>query len=415
MKRHSFQIFYGWVVLACVSVVLLVTYGVQYSFGVFFTTMLQDLGWSRASLAGAFSLYSLVYIGLSFYSGRLTDRIGPRWVIALGGLCLGSGMILVSRIQTPWQLYLFYGCLAGTGMSVAYVPCNATVVKWFRRRRRLAVGIAGSGASLGIASFPPLSEALSARFGWRQTYLLFGVTMLVMLNVLASFVVRDPEMLGLQPDGDSKPAADVTPPGMVVETPWEVRQAVHTGAFWMLAGVMVLSLFTIPSVYVHLPQYARDLQVQVPRSLFLMLTGLCALVGNLTLGRLSDLLGRRQALLLSLMVGTLALGGLTAAKGATALYIASAGFGLYYGTYASLFPAVMGDFFGRGYAGALVGLSFTTGSITSAIGPFAMGWMADRTGHYALAFLCSTFVNGLGIILLALARPPARRFRATEA
>jgi MFS transporter, OFA family, oxalate/formate antiporter len=211
MKRRSLQIFYGWVVLACVSVVLLLTYGVQYSFGVFFTTMLQDLGWSRASLAGAFSLYSLVYIGLSIYSGRLTDRIGPRWVIAMGGLCLGSGMILVSLIQNPWQLYLFYGCLAGIGMSVAYVPCNATVVKWFRRRRGLAVGIAGSGASLGIAGFPPVSEALIARFGWRQTYLLFGIAVLIALNMLAFFIVRDPEVLGLQPDGDREPAADVTP------------------------------------------------------------------------------------------------------------------------------------------------------------------------------------------------------------
>jgi MFS family permease len=238
MKRHSRQIFYGWVVLACVTVVLLVTYGVQYSFGVFFTTMLQDLGWSRASLAGA---------------------------------------------------------------------------------------------------------------------------------------------------------------------------------FWMLAGVMILSLFTIPSVYVHLPQYARDLQVQVPRSVFLMLVGLSALIGKLTLGWLSDLLGRRQALLLSLMVGTLALGGLTVARGATALYMASAGFGLYYGTYASLFLAVMADFFGRLHAGALTGLSFALGSVTSAIGPFAMGWVADRTGHYTLAFLCSTFVNSLGIILLALARPPAGRSRSAEA
>jgi MFS family permease len=183
----------------------------------------------------------------------------------------------------------------------------------------------------------------------------------------------------------------------------------------MLAGIMVLSLFTIPSVYVHLPQYASDLQVQVPGSVFLMLVGLCALVGNLALGQLSDLLGRRQALLLSLIVGMLALGGLTVAKGATALYVASAGFGFYYGTYASLFPAVMGDFFGRVHAGALVGLSFTMGSITSAIGPLAMGWVADRTGYYVPAFLCCTFVNCGVVVLLALAHPPTRRPQPTEA
>lgn len=414
MKRHSPQIFYGWIVLACVSIILLLTYGMQYSFGVFFTTMLQDLGWDRASLAGAFSLYSLVYIGLSFSSGRLTDRIGPRWVISLGGVCLGAGMILVAQIQAPWQLYLFYGGLAGVGMSVAYVPCNATVVKWFRRRRGLAVGIAGSGASLGIAGFPPLSEALIAHIGWRHTYLLFGIVVLVVLTVLASFVVRDPEVLGLRPDGDLESAADLTPPGAIIEPSWTWREAIHTGAFWMLAGVMILSLFTIPSVYVHLPQYASDLQVQVPRSVFLLVVGLCALVGNLTLGRLSDLVGRRQALLISLIVGGGALGGLTVARGVTALYMASAGFGWYYGTYASLFPAVMGDFFGRLHAGALTGLSFALGSITSAIGPVVMGWVADRTGDYALAFLGCTCVNGLAIILFALAHPPVHRCCATE-
>lgn len=60
MGAYFPRFFYGWVVLACVSTVFLLTYGLQYSFGVFFTTMLPDLGWSRASLASAFSLYSLV-------------------------------------------------------------------------------------------------------------------------------------------------------------------------------------------------------------------------------------------------------------------------------------------------------------------------------------------------------------------
>jgi MFS family permease len=66
------------------------------------------------------------------------------------------------------------------GMSAAYVPCTATAVKWFRHRRGLAVGLTGSGASLGIADMPPLSEALIARFGWRQTYLLYGLVVLIL-------------------------------------------------------------------------------------------------------------------------------------------------------------------------------------------------------------------------------------------
>jgi MFS family permease len=402
--------FYGWIVLTCVSTVLLVTYGVQYAFGVFFTAMLHDLGWSRARLAGAFSLYSLVYISVSFASGVLTDRLGPRWVIALGGGCLGSGMILVSCIQAPWQLYLCYGGLAGVGMSAAYVPCTATAVKWFQRRRGLAVGIAGAGASLGIAGLAPLSEALIAQFGWRQTYLMFGVVVVVVLNLLALFVVRDPETLGLQPDGAPSltPRAATPGPAEASDRVWTLQEAIRTPAFWLLASVMVGSVLTIPAVYVHLPQYTSDLQLAVPRSRFVMLVGLGALLGNLTLGWLADRLGRHRALGLSLLLGTLALGGLTVARGIATLTVASACFGVYYGTFVSLFPAVMSDFFGRRHAGTLTGLSFALGSVTSALGPVLMGWVADRTGQYVLAFLGGAVVNGLVVLLCMLARPPVR-------
>ena len=404
------RMFYGWTVLACVSTVLLVTYGVQYAFGIFITAMLHDLGWSRASLAGAFSLYSLIYISVSFASGALTDRLGPRWVIALGGACLGSGMILVSCIQAPWQLYLCYGCLAGIGMSAAYVPCTATAVKWFRRRRGLAVSIAGAGASLGIAGMAPLSDALIAQVGWRQTYLLCGVVVIVVLNLLALGVVRDPETLGLQPDGDPPrtPRADTRVPAEAPDGAWTLPEAIRTAAFWLLASVMMGSVLTIPAVYVHLPQYTRDLQLAVPRSRFVMLVGLGALLGNLTLGWLADRLGRHRALVLSLLLGTLALGGFTVARGSVMLTVASACFGVYYGTFVSLFPAVMSDFFGRQHAGALTGCSFALGSVPSALGPVLMGWVADRTGQYVLAFLGGTVVNGLVVLLCMLARPPVR-------
>jgi len=105
-------LFYGWIVTACAFLVLFLTYGVQYSFGVFLPAMLDDLGWQRASLAGAFSLYIMIYSGCSWLSGRLTDTKGPRVVIAVGGALLGSGIIATSRMSAVWHLYLFYGLIA---------------------------------------------------------------------------------------------------------------------------------------------------------------------------------------------------------------------------------------------------------------------------------------------------------------
>jgi OFA family oxalate/formate antiporter-like MFS transporter len=137
-----------------------------------------------------------------------------------------------------------------------------------------------------------------------------------------------------------------------------------------------------------------------------MLVGLGALLGNLTLGWCADLLGRHRALVGSLLLGALALGGFTVARGTATLTAASACYGVYYGTFSSLFPAVMSDCFGRRHAGALTGLSFALGSVTSALGPVLMGWVADRTGQYLLAFLGGTVVSGLVVLLCVLARPP---------
>jgi MFS family permease len=162
----------------------------------------------------------------------------------------------------------------------------------------------------------------------------------------------------------------MTPPP--AERSWRLGEAVRSGRFWLLASVMILSLLTIPAVFVHLPQHARDLQLEGPRSTLIMIIGLFALLGNLVLGRLSDTIGRRGAMLSSLIVGTLVFSGFTVAKSAIGLVVAAAGFGCYYGTFASSYPAVVGDDFGQLHAGTLTGFGFaweslpiTPGSITS--------------------------------------------------
>ena len=100
-----------------------------------------DTGWDRGSLSLPYSLYVFVYSALGIISGRLTDRLGPRVVLTVGGCLLGIGVMLVSRVHTLWHLYFALGLIAAAGMSAAYVPCNATVVRWFTLKRGLALSI----------------------------------------------------------------------------------------------------------------------------------------------------------------------------------------------------------------------------------------------------------------------------------
>ncbi|MBI1959695.1 MAG: MFS transporter, partial [Candidatus Rokubacteria bacterium] len=194
-------LFYGWVVVGGAFVVLFLAYGAQYAFGVFFAALLDEFGWSRASLAGAFSLYAFTYSGCGVLAGRLTDRLGPRVVIALGGGFLGLGLMAMSQVTALWQPFVLYGGVAALGMSTAYVPCTATIVRWFVERRGLAVGIASAGGSLGTFALPPVAHLLVTTVGWRWAYIIFGGVILVALNLVAVVMRRDPEALGLAPDG----------------------------------------------------------------------------------------------------------------------------------------------------------------------------------------------------------------------
>jgi MFS family permease len=416
------RIFYGWIVTACAFSVLFLTYGVQYSFGVFLPAMLDELGWQRANIAGAFSLYTMVYSGCSWMSGRLTDSKGPRTVIAIGGVLLGSGIITTSYMSAVWQLYVWYGLVAALGMSTAYIPCNTTVVKWFQRKRGLALGLAASGSSCGILICPPLTSSLVAHWGWRPVYFSCGVVILICLTVLARFMVRSPEHLGLAPDGDALPTSSArhlqSVPGSgtplaVPELPlqvtgWTLQEAWTLLSFWMLAITFVIMLLTVPVPFVHIVAFARDLGLSSTQgALAVSIMGLCALLGNLSLGPLSDRLGRKQGLVLSLVLQATAFLLFLSARSLSGLYLGAAAFGFFYGGMATLFPALIGDFFGRLHAGAITGFLFAGAGMLGAWGPMIAGYLRDTTGSYRLAFTCGVLTSITTLLLfLVTPKPP---------
>lgn len=80
--------------------------GAQYCFGVFFKPVLNEFGWTRAATSGAYSLYGVSFGFFSIFTGRLSDRFGPRLVITVCGLIIGLGYVLMSQISAIWQIYI---------------------------------------------------------------------------------------------------------------------------------------------------------------------------------------------------------------------------------------------------------------------------------------------------------------------
>ena len=407
--ERSPRIFYGWAVVGLTFTVLFISYGIQFSFGVFLHDISAETGWDRSRLSLPYSLYVFIYSALGVVTGRLTDRYGPRRVIALGGCLLGGGVMLIGRAHALWQLYVALGLIAALGMSAAYVPCNATVVRWFTIQRGLALSITSSGASFGMFVFPPIATALIAACGWRYAYAILGLVGLIAISLCAQFIVRDPEQMGLEPDGGQPPAQIAVNTG-ADETPaadWTLASARRTTTFWLLTAIFTLTWLVVFMPMVHIVPFAIDLGIpQFRAAMTISVIGLAGFAGRLVIGPVSDRAGRSKSLAVALLLQALSFAGFALSRHLFPLYVSAALFGLSYGGVTALFPALIGDFFGRIAVGGIVGFIFAVAGAPAAFGPLIAGYLFDLTGSYRLAFELSAALNLLALSLVIFLRRP---------
>jgi len=135
------RLFYGYVVVIAAFLIELLVWGAFNSFGVFFEPIRSDFGWSRATVSGMTSVAFFLMGAFSIFTGRMTDRYGPRILVAIYGLILGAGYFIVAQADSLWQFYLCYGILIGLSASCADASVLPTVARWFVKNRGLMSGI----------------------------------------------------------------------------------------------------------------------------------------------------------------------------------------------------------------------------------------------------------------------------------
>jgi MFS family permease len=179
-----------------VWVILAVSYGLFFSFSIFFVALLEEFQWSRALTAGAFSISTVVQGLLAPAAGVAVDRLGPRRVIVVGTVLLASSSLLAATIREPWQLYLYTGVLGAAGVvAVGWVPTGVLLSRWVVERRGRMTGVAFSGMGVGVFLFGPLTQALIATLGWRLASAVLGVAVLAITLPAALLGAREPRVV----------------------------------------------------------------------------------------------------------------------------------------------------------------------------------------------------------------------------
>jgi len=397
------RLFYGYIIVWLAFLIILVMYGTLYSFGVFFKPVLTELSWTRAVTSGAYSLNYLLLGGVGIAMGRLNDKFGPRVIVVISGSLLGLGYLLMSQISAIWQLYLFYGVMIGIGMSGGFVPMASTVARWFVKRRGLMTGILVSGLGIGTVVMPLLASGLMFNYGWRISYVIVGIIALVVLLLVAQFLRRDPSQVGQLPYGESEVKQESLN-SQVKGLPFQ--EVIHTKQFWMLCTVFFCHGVGQQATFVHIVPHAIDVGIPpIIAARILAVIGGLTIIGTLGIGSVIDRIGSKRALIIVLILVTIALLWLAVGKQLWELYLSAAIFGFAFGGIVTAESPIVAEFFGLRAHGTILGMVIFALTIGCATGPLFAGMIFDMANSYYLAFLTCVVLSIVALILTSVLKP----------
>jgi MFS family permease len=414
--RDRGGIYYGWRIVAVAFLTHCLTVGcVFYSFGVFFTPLVTEFGWSRAQLSWGFSSVSIAGALYAPLVGRAVDRWGPRPSQLAGVTVLGVTLMLLSGVRSLWQYYVLMALLLSLGSTaLGPIPSNAAVAGWFLRRRGRALGLATAGISMGGVLFVPLAQALIEQLGWRRAFVALGGTVLALGLGPVAIVMRKPPA--------ELPAVERLPRGAVGDLAGEIersvtpREAMADPAFWLITVAFSLTVMGLSAILLHQVPLLIDLGVSPARAaITLGATAGVGVVGKLGFGALLDRFDQRRVIVACFVLQAAGLLLLPFARVPALLVLYVLVYGYAMGGNATLQATVIGERFGRLHYGAIAGRMTPFIVLAQALAVPVVGWLRDRTGSYLPSILliaALTLCAALGISRLG---PPARREGAPAA
>jgi MFS family permease len=160
------RLHYGWVIVAVCTLMMTITYGLMYSYSVFFKPLADYFQWDRTTVSGVYSAFQIIRGALAIGIGWLADKYGVRKIAAFCGLMIGLGLILSSQVETLWQLYITYSLIEALGLSGTFGIATSITTRWFSQKRGLALGIVSCGGGLGTLLIIPGAERLINATDW---------------------------------------------------------------------------------------------------------------------------------------------------------------------------------------------------------------------------------------------------------
>lgn len=399
------------VILGFSCLIVVVGYGPSRTLGFFLTPLSTANHWGRDVFAFALALQNLLWgIGQPL-GGIIADRFGTVRVLCIGALLQAAGLALMAHAASAPLLDLSAGVLLGFGLAgMSFMIVLAALGKLLPPHWRSgAFGLGTAAGSFAQFLYSPLVVLLIDRYGWRETLMIFAVSMLSVLPL--SIALAAPRAPAAKPVVAAKELA-----------PQSLRQALREALAQRSYVLLVLGFFTcgfqLQFMTVHLPAYLvdRGLSAEVGGWTIASI-GLFNIIGSIAAGWLGDRVAKRY--LLSIIyfgraVAILAFISFPITPLSCVLFGAT--MGLFWLSTVPPTNGIIIVLFGTQWLATLSGVAFLSHQIGGFLGVWLGGLVFDRTGSYSVVWwLAIVFGILSALINLPIVEKPVPRAAAMPA
>jgi OFA family oxalate/formate antiporter-like MFS transporter len=370
-----------WFQLAASLVAMIMIANLQYSWTLFVEPMRHDTGWKLSDIQWAFTLFILFQTWVQPAQGMLIDRMGPRVFTTLAGILCGIGWTGLGLATSLTQLYTLY-VLAGIGAALVYGGCIGSALKWFTKERGFAAGLIAAGFGGGTALFIPVISWLIKTNGYRSAFIATGLFQGVVILIVAQFL-RHP---AAAPSPAPREAKTTQAVGQHQFTTFEM---LRTPQFYVLYASFLMMATGGLLVTANAGSMAKAWGI--PATALALATSLNALANGgsrIFWGWVSDKTGRELAMGVAFFLNAVALMlVLTVGRVSGTLFTITLVLTFFtWGEVFSLFPSLVGDYYGARHATSNYGVMYSAKGVASIIGGGVAAMLFERFGSWTACF-----------------------------
>lgn len=366
--------------------------GTIYTWSLFNQPLVNKFGWDLSKVALTFSITSFALAFSTLFAGKLQDKLGIRKLISIAGIIMGIGLMLTSKVTSISMLYVLAGLIVGAADGIAYITTLSNCIKWFPEKKGLISGISVGAYGTGSLVFKYINASLISSKGVSGAFLYWGI-MTMILILTGAQLLKDASSETVTVNNSSK------------ENNFTVKEMLKTRQAYLLFIVF----FTACMSGLYLIGIVKDIGVQLAGLKPAVAANAVAMVaifntsGRIVLGALSDKVGRLKVVLFTLTATAVAVFVLSFVHLNYAIFFACvAGIAFCFGGNITVFPAIVGDFFGLKNHSKNYGIIYQGFGLGALSGSF----IAALMGGFKPTFMVVGMLCIISIVIVATIKAP---------